>query len=48
MPGDPFQPGAPPHAPAIRLNFSHASSEAADKGLAVIGELLAEAAKRAA
>ena len=43
MPGDPFQSAAPPHAPAIRLNFSHASSEAADKGLAVIGELLAEA-----
>jgi 2-aminoadipate transaminase len=42
MPGDPFQSAAPPHAPAIRLNFSHASSEAADKGLAVIGELLAE------
>jgi DNA-binding transcriptional MocR family regulator len=26
--------------PAIRLNFSHASKEAADKGLAVLGELL--------
>ena len=48
MPGGPFQSGPGPHAPAIRLNFSHASSEAAERGLAVIGELLAEAARQAA
>ncbi len=48
MPGGPFQSAPGPHQPAIRLNFSHASSEAADKGLAVIGALLAEASRRAA
>jgi 2-aminoadipate transaminase len=46
-----FTPGEPfmirPGSPALRLNFSHASEADAERGLAVLGELLRERAAAA-
>ena len=36
MPGEPFFADAALAYPALRLNFSHASAEAADRGLATL------------
>ncbi len=40
MPGEPFFPGAAPPGGMLRLNFSHASADEADAGLAILAELL--------
>lgn len=40
MPGEPFHPG-PAGTGTLRLNFSHATPENADRGLAVLGALVA-------
>jgi DNA-binding transcriptional MocR family regulator len=40
MPGEPFFPGAAPPGGTLRLNFSHASADEADAGLAILAELL--------
>ena len=42
MPGEPFFPGDAPPGGMLRLNFSHASAEQADAGLAIMAELLRE------
>ena len=40
MPGEPFYPDARPAAGALRLNFSHASPQDAERGLAILADLL--------
>jgi 2-aminoadipate transaminase len=42
MPGEPFFADAALAYPALRLNFSHASAEAADRGLATLARLVSE------
>jgi 2-aminoadipate transaminase len=42
MPGEPFFPDARAAAGALRLNFSHATEAQADRGLAVLADLLRE------
>jgi DNA-binding transcriptional MocR family regulator len=42
-PGDHFLAAPGSDRPAMRLNFSHADPEAAERGLAVLAELIAEA-----
>jgi len=41
MPGEPFFPDQPQSCGALRLNFSHASEEQAERGLAPLAQLLA-------
>ena len=41
MPGEPFFPDNPQSCGALRLNFSHASEEQAERGLALLAQLLA-------
>lgn len=43
MPGEPFYPQALEAAGALRLNFSHSSVEEAEKGLAILADLLRDA-----
>lgn len=40
MPGEPFYPERPRRCGALRLNFSHADEEQAERGLATLAELL--------
>jgi 2-aminoadipate transaminase len=40
MPGEPFFPGPERAAGALRLNFSHAPQEQADRGLQILADLL--------
>ncbi|MFL6579422.1 MAG: PLP-dependent aminotransferase family protein [Burkholderiales bacterium] len=40
MPGEPFYPHMPKSSGALRLNFSHASEENTERGLAILAELL--------
>ena len=40
MPGDLFYPEVPQHCGSLRLNFSHANQEQAERGLAILAELL--------
>jgi DNA-binding transcriptional MocR family regulator len=40
MPGEPFFPDPPKSCGALRLNFSHAEAAHAERGLAVLAELL--------
>lgn len=40
MPGEPFFPGAPRPSGALRLNFSHADEDQANRGLATLAALL--------
>ena len=47
-PGSAFYPEPQDAPPVLRLNFSHASAEAADRGLAILGALLREGAGRRA
>ncbi len=42
MPGEPFFAQAAGAYPALRLNFSHAGAEAADRGLATLARLISE------
>jgi 2-aminoadipate transaminase len=42
MPGEPFFAESTGAYPAIRLNFSHASAQAADRGLATLASLIAD------
>jgi 2-aminoadipate transaminase len=44
MPGEPFHPELPECSGTLRLNFSHASVADADRGLAILAEVLAEPA----
>lgn len=43
MPGEPFFPERPAACGALRLNFSHASVEQIERGLAILAELVAQA-----
>jgi 2-aminoadipate transaminase len=43
MPGEPFHPEMPECSGTLRLNFSHASVADADRGLAILAEVLAQA-----
>ena len=43
MPGEPFFPERPAGCGALRLNFSHASVEQIERGLAILAELVAQA-----
>lgn len=43
MPGEPFFPAATVRYPAVRLNFSHASPEKIEQGVALLAEILGEA-----
>ncbi len=40
MPGEPFYPKGLQAVPGLRLNFSHASPEAADKGLQILASII--------
>ncbi|OED38450.1 GntR family transcriptional regulator [Chromatiales bacterium (ex Bugula neritina AB1)] len=42
MPGEPFFPDASCNASCLRLNFSHATESQADKGLALLSQLIRE------
>ena len=42
MPGEPFFADSSCAVPALRLNFSHASAEAADRGLRTLARLISE------
>ncbi len=42
MPGAPFFADSAQGYPALRLNFTHANSEAADRGLATLARLISE------
>jgi DNA-binding transcriptional MocR family regulator len=44
MPGEPFYPEMPERSGTLRLNFSHASVADADRGLALLAEVLAKPA----
>jgi len=46
MPGEPFFPEAPRDANAMRLNFSHADPADADRGLAILADILRETTSR--
>lgn len=40
MPGEPFYPEGPERSGTLRLNFSHASAADADRGLAILAQVL--------
>jgi DNA-binding transcriptional MocR family regulator len=43
MPGEAFYPDSPPATGTLRLNFSHASAEAAERGLAILADIVRNA-----
>ncbi|MGE5491505.1 MAG: PLP-dependent aminotransferase family protein, partial [Actinomycetota bacterium] len=40
MPGEPFYPETNPTTGSLRLNFSHATPEQAERGLEILADLL--------